>query len=64
MLLDQAARVEGHEYNASLERAKVRVAIKNYTEAVADLDKALEIRPSEELRRYREAIHHLATANE
>ena len=64
MLLDQAAGVEGHEYNASLERAKVRVAIKNYTEAVADLDKALEIRPSEELRRYREAIHYLATANE
>lgn len=64
MLLEQAARVEGHEYSACLELAKVRVAIKSYTEALADLDKALGIRPSDELRRYREAIDHLSMANE
>ena len=64
MLLEQAARVEGHEYSAHLELAKVRVAIKGYSEALSDLDKALGIRPGDELRRYREAIYHLSMANE
>ncbi len=64
MLLEQASRLEGHQYSAHLELAKVRVAIKNYNDALADLDKALEIRPGDEIRSYRQAIYHLSMANE
>ena len=64
MLLEQAARVQGHEYSAHHELAKVCVSTRRYTKAIDHLDKALKIRPSDELVTYREAIQNLAIASE
>ena len=60
MLLEQAVRVQGHEYSAHLELAKVCVSTRRYDKAIDHLDKALKIQPSDELLTYREAIQNLA----
>lgn len=62
MLLQQAARVEGHEYTAAIELAKIYVTNARYDDAVIQLDKALEIRVSDEITAYRKAVAHLAEA--
>jgi len=64
MLLEQAVRVQGHEYSANLELAKVCVSTRRYDKAIDHLDKALKIQPSDELLTYREAIQNLAVASE
>lgn len=64
MMLEQASRVEGHAYNAEIELAKVCVATRRYAVALSHLDKALKIRSSDELIRYREAISNLSKASE
>lgn len=62
MLLDQAGRVEGQTYTASVELAKINVATGRYTDALTLIDQALQINPSEALRNYREAVDGLAQA--
>ena len=64
MMLEQAARVEGHEYNAHLELAKVCVSTRRYKVALKHLDEALKIRSSDELLTYRDAIQNLSVASE
>lgn len=64
MLLEQATRVEGHEYKSLVELAKVQVATRSYPKALANLDKALKIEPNDDLRDYRDAIYHLSIAND
>jgi tetratricopeptide (TPR) repeat protein len=64
MLLEQAARVKGHEYSAHFELAKVCVSTRHYDKAIDHLDKALKIQPSDELLTYRDAIENLALASE
>jgi len=64
MLLEQATRVEGHEYKSLVELAKVQVATRAYTKALANLERALKIEPNDDLRNYRDAIHHLSVASE
>lgn len=64
MLLEQAGRVEGHEYQSRVELAKIFVATKRYTNAVDELDQALEIRPGKAIRDYRDAVVQLAAAAE
>jgi tetratricopeptide (TPR) repeat protein len=62
MLFQQAQRVEGHEYNASIELAKIHVATARYADALAQLDKALKIRHSDAIETYRDAVENLASA--
>ena len=62
MLLEQAGRVEGHEYQSRVELAKILVATRRYADAVTELDQALEIRPSEAIGDYRDAVVQLAAA--
>lgn len=62
MLFQQAQRVEGHEYGATIERAKVHVATGRYADALGQLDKALKMRDSENIREYRDAVAKLAEA--
>jgi len=64
MLLEQAKRIEGHEYVSHVELAKIDVASKRYRDAIAELDKALKIRPSDAIRDYRDAVARLASAAE
>ena len=63
MMLEQASRVKGHEYNAHLELAKVCVSTRRYATAIRHLDKAMKIRSSDELLSYREAINNLLKAS-
>lgn len=62
MLLQQAARVEGHEYDARLELAKLYVATQRYEEALKELRTLLKIRSTDSLRSYRAAVEKLAEA--
>ncbi|BDS08308.1 hypothetical protein NT6N_33480 [Oceaniferula spumae] len=62
MLLQQAARIEGSEYEARVELAKLHVSGNRYEEALKQLDLALKIRPSEAVTSYRNAIEKLAEA--
>ncbi|MBT8037436.1 MAG: tetratricopeptide repeat protein [Verrucomicrobiae bacterium] len=64
MLLQQAARVEGFEYEASIELAKLYVTMARYRAAVKQLDRALDIRSSTAIETYREAVIYLAEASE
>lgn len=64
MLLQQATRVEGHEYKARVELAKVQVATRAYAKALSNLEMALKIESDEDLRNYRDAVYHLSVANE
>lgn len=64
MLLEQAKRVEGHAYPSHVELAKLHVASKRYRDALAELNQALHIRPSDAIRDYRDAVARLATAAE
>ena len=62
MLFQQAQRVEGHAYSASIELAKLHVATSRYGDALRQLDKALNIRHSEAIQEYRDAVSRLAEA--
>lgn len=64
MLLQQAGRVEGYEYTAHIELAKLYVASARYRDAVDQLDKALEIRSTKAIQTYRSAVTRLVEASE
>ncbi len=63
MLFQQAQRVEGHEYKASIELAKLHVATGRYTDALKQLDEALKIQNSKQIQTYRDAVANLANAS-
>lgn len=63
MLFQQAQRVEGHEYNTSIELAKLYVATGRYHDALKQLDQALKIRSSESIQDYRAAVIGLIEAS-
>ena len=60
MFFQQAQRVEGHEYNAGVELAKLYVATNRYDEALKQLDEVLKIRNTEIIQEYRSAVADLA----
>lgn len=62
MLLQQAARIEGHEYQARLELAKLHVATHRYDDALKELKLVLKIRSTDSVQSYRDAIEMLAEA--
>ncbi|MFK7911896.1 MAG: tetratricopeptide repeat protein, partial [Akkermansiaceae bacterium] len=62
MLFQQAQRVEGNEYNASVELAKLHVATARYTDALKQLNTALNIRQTDGIQSYRDAVAKLAEA--
>lgn len=62
MLLQQAGRVEGFEYETSIELAKLHVATGRYHDALKQLDEALEINRSDSIQSYRDAVARLAEA--
>lgn len=62
MLLQQAARIEGSEYEARLELAKLHVARTRYEDALKQLDLVLKIRSTDSIQNYRAAIANLAEA--
>ena len=62
MLLQQAARVEGSEYDARLELAKIHVSSARYEDALEQLDLVLKISSTKEVQTYRDAIANLAEA--
>lgn len=64
MLLQQAARIEGHIYNAKVELAQLYVSLARYTVAVAQLEAALQLQSNEELETYLTAVQHLVDAAE
>lgn len=64
MLLQQALRVEGSTYEASLDLAKLYVALKRYRDALEFLDEAMVLRPSQSVEEYRAAVLSLAEAAE
>ncbi|MBT7957730.1 MAG: tetratricopeptide repeat protein [Akkermansiaceae bacterium] len=62
MLFQQAQRIDGHKYNVSLELAKLYVATSRYSDALKQLDTALNIRQSDAIQRYRQAVANLEEA--
>ena len=62
MLLQQAARVEGFEYETSIELAKLYVTTGRYQDALKELDEALKINRSDAIQTYRDAVARLAEA--
>ncbi len=60
MLLQQASSIEGGEYEARIELAKLYVARTRYEEALEQLDFVLKIQVTEEIKSYRDAIVNLA----
>lgn len=62
MLLQQASKIEGYEYNARLELAKLYVSLSRYPEALEELDLVLKIRSSLAISTYRNAVANLAEA--
>ena len=62
MLFQQAARIEGGEYYANLELAKLYVFRARYDEALEQLDLVLKIRASDAIQNYRNAVANLAEA--
>jgi tetratricopeptide (TPR) repeat protein len=62
MLLQQAARVEGFEYETSIELAKLYVTTGRYQDALKQLDEALKVNRSDAIQTYRDAVARLAEA--
>ena len=62
MLLQQAARVEGSEYEARIEMGKIYVSTGRYNKATKELDLALKIRPTDNIQNYRDAVANLSEA--
>ena len=64
MLLQQAARVEGSEYDSHLCLAKLYVSQTRYKDALEELDLVIDIRASDSIQTYRTAIANLVSASE
>ena len=64
MLLQQAARVEGSEYDSHLCLAKLYVSQARYKDALEELDLVIDIRASDSIQTYRTAIANLVSASE
>ena len=64
MLLQQAAKVEGSEYDSHLCLAKLYVSQARYKDALEELDLVIDIRTSDSVNAYRAAIANLVSAAE
>lgn len=62
MLFQQAKKIQGNQYAAAMELAKLYVSLTRYSDAVEQLNQALKIRSSQEVEDYRDAVANLVNA--
>lgn len=62
MLLQQAARVDGSTYDATVALAKLYISQKRYKEALSQLNSAIKLHSTEPMIEYRDAVSRLAKA--